>query len=275
MQLKNILKQYYLWGLFLYLIALLIAIFLRPISQHYLDTVFNNALASYGVTRGFNALVSIMQESSVSAGFVIEGNLAIGQVLDPLNDLLERFASLLLISLASLGIQKLLLTLTFPLSFIIAIISFIFGLAGKFLLSQWYIILSRLVQRGFFVAIFLVLFIPTMGFIGNLPLGVNNRYTNAQAIYKTTKQTLERKFQDVDSKKGGFEGLFERFDIKSLLKDFDNKAELIITNIINLIVIFIFQTLLLPIFTLFVLWKLLAAGQLFSLKDPRHQDLAP
>ncbi|MBK8289381.1 MAG: hypothetical protein IPK95_12770 [Cellvibrionales bacterium] len=57
-----------------------------------------------------NAAISVAQESSVSASFFgVGGILAIGQILDPINDLIESFSSLMLVACVAFGTQAILL----------------------------------------------------------------------------------------------------------------------------------------------------------------------
>jgi hypothetical protein len=70
------------------------------------------ALATYALARTFNGVVSILQETGVSiqpAG--IGMSFAPGQILDPVNDLVEQFASIMLAVCVSIGIQLALLKL--------------------------------------------------------------------------------------------------------------------------------------------------------------------
>jgi len=62
-------------------------------------------------TRGINAILSVIQNSSVNMGIGVNVEIAAGQVVNPLNDFLDRFSWILLFSLISLGIQKLILIL--------------------------------------------------------------------------------------------------------------------------------------------------------------------
>ncbi|MBW2512539.1 MAG: hypothetical protein JRE01_11000, partial [Deltaproteobacteria bacterium] len=73
----------------------------------YIDQSLMNAGAAFLLARGFNAVVSVFQESELQlepAGVGV--SLALGQALDPINDLVERFSWVMLASLTSLGIQK-------------------------------------------------------------------------------------------------------------------------------------------------------------------------
>ena len=76
------------------------------------DTYFKDSITkagvSYGVARIINATVSVVQESEVQlepAG--IGMSLAIGQIVDPINDMVERLSNVLVMSIASLGVQEL------------------------------------------------------------------------------------------------------------------------------------------------------------------------
>lgn len=74
----------------------------------YFEEVSQRSISAYAVTRGINAIVSVIKESNVSlspAGVGI--TVAAGQVLDPLDDMTERLSSVLVLSIVSIGIQKL------------------------------------------------------------------------------------------------------------------------------------------------------------------------
>jgi hypothetical protein len=99
---------------YLWLIALLaLPIFgwlgiLDEYSSANLTSSISNAGLIYGTARGINALVSLLQGTEVGVVFI---TFSIGEVLDPINDLIERFSQILLIALGSLALQKILLTI--------------------------------------------------------------------------------------------------------------------------------------------------------------------
>ncbi len=74
----------------------------------YTKQVLLKTAATYAAIRGVNALVSVFKESQINvepAG--IGMTLALGQVLDPLDDLTERISTLLVYSILALGLQEL------------------------------------------------------------------------------------------------------------------------------------------------------------------------
>ena len=80
--------------------------------DEYTTTSIKNAALTYATARGINALVSMMQSSEVEAGVgIVSGSITIGELLDPLNDMIERFSTVMTWVLASLAAQKVLLLL--------------------------------------------------------------------------------------------------------------------------------------------------------------------
>lgn len=100
-------------------IGILIAIFLFfsaglkvPVLDSTAETYFREAMTKAGVAyatcRVINASVSIVKDSSLQlepAGVGI--SLAVGQVLDPIDDMTERLSDVLVTAITSLGVQKL------------------------------------------------------------------------------------------------------------------------------------------------------------------------
>lgn len=78
-------------------------------AQEYLANALSDNLVVYATARALNALISVIQsiEVSVSLGAGVAVNL--GEALDPLNDLIERFSGFVLYGLAGLGLQQVIL----------------------------------------------------------------------------------------------------------------------------------------------------------------------
>ena len=78
-------------------------------AQQYLtDTISSNAIV-FTVVRTLNGVISVVQSAELSVGVA---SVNLGEIFDPINDLIERFSGLLLISLTALGIQQVILLLT-------------------------------------------------------------------------------------------------------------------------------------------------------------------
>ena len=73
-----------------------------------------DAAIIYGVARSINGVISLIQSAEIGA---IVGSVRPGELLDPMNDLIERFSSVMAWSLSSLVLQKVLLSVFSSYSF--------------------------------------------------------------------------------------------------------------------------------------------------------------
>ena len=101
-------KRLFLLGIITMLVFLSWSGVLDRLSYDYLDSSFTSAAATYVVARAINATVSIIQTTEVSIGFA---SLQIGQMVDPINDMVERFSDLIVIAIGSIITQKILLSI--------------------------------------------------------------------------------------------------------------------------------------------------------------------
>lgn len=74
------------------------------------DIGFNRALASFGIAKGLNMLISLVQSTQFSAQPLGVGiAISPGELLDPINDLVEQFSNVMLLATVAFGIQKILI----------------------------------------------------------------------------------------------------------------------------------------------------------------------
>ena len=132
--------------------------------ERYADASFKRALLAFGIARGLNAAISVAQGPEIAlepAGVGVI--LAPGQILDPVNDLIERFSWVMLACTTSLGIQGVLLKIfsSFMFSALVAI-----ALAGVIFVVWKRSSLSPGMRRGLYRALALLVilrfFIPFM-----------------------------------------------------------------------------------------------------------------
>jgi len=117
MDLKGCLLERKSW--FMIAIGLLVVLSWAGSLDKYSDKYTNSAIvqagSAYAVARGINATVSMLQTSTVSGDFGfgvgVGGSITIGEILDPLNDLIERFSDVMTVALGSLVMQKILLAI--------------------------------------------------------------------------------------------------------------------------------------------------------------------
>jgi len=79
-------------------------------SERYAEAALKRALVTFAVARTLNGVISVAQGTEVAVEPVGVGvTFTLGQVLDPINDLVEQFSSVMLIAASSLGLQNVLL----------------------------------------------------------------------------------------------------------------------------------------------------------------------
>ena len=82
-------------------------------SEEFASQAFKRALVTFAVARTLNGVISVAQgtEVAIEPGGV-GVNFGVGQILDPINDLVEQFSSVMLVAASSLGLQNVLLNIT-------------------------------------------------------------------------------------------------------------------------------------------------------------------
>ena len=82
-------------------------------AEAHIEAAMARATAAFLLARSLNAVVSVIQESRLQlnpAGIGV--SLALGEALDPVNDLVERFSWVMLLSLTALGVQRVLVEIS-------------------------------------------------------------------------------------------------------------------------------------------------------------------
>ena len=113
---------------------------LDGLSGQYLDRALLGSGAIYATARGINALVSVLQGTEMNALVL---TFTVGELLDPINDLIERFSGIMMLALGSLALQKILLEVVSDTTFNIlltllgggVIIANLVGAAGSYRLA--------------------------------------------------------------------------------------------------------------------------------------------
>ena len=107
-----------------------------PWLDQWADNYFKDSLQQAGITyataRLINGSISVLQESSVQvqpAGMGV--SIAAGQMLDPLNDMVERLSDIMVLAITALGVQKLAYELSvvlmpYGLATVLAVLTIIF-----------------------------------------------------------------------------------------------------------------------------------------------------
>lgn len=265
-------------ALLAFILSLLVAFLPLPSwlsEQDFTDQYFHQSLqqtlTAYAAVRILNASVSVIQESQVQvqpAGLGL--SLALGQVLDPLNDMAERASSVLVWSAASLGIQKLIYEITDAV-FRPALAILLLMLAAGYLLTYTRVnskIPNKLLQLALALVV-LRLFLP-LSALASQQLQQHfftpkiDAAQNAITVSFSPKALGSMQAQP-QSTWGKLMGAKQSFSEKAkvLQQAFDElmqKTDSFIDNLLLLMTLYIglfLLQLILPIFGIYILWRLL------------------
>ena len=234
-------------------------------AKEIVDDSLKEAVIVFGVAKALNAAISIAQGTEITAipGLII----AIGEALDPLNDLIEQFSWVMLASITSLGIQKILSNI------IVGDIYSIVLVCSLVIFNLWLYIRFKqdekvrgLYMRLVTVLIFLRIAIPLMA-VANIY--IYEHYVKQDYNIEKTQMAVSKASGEINAinnattalNKGFWDSVAEKFDsayYKQKLNQYESIAENASDNILNLMVAFIFKTIVFPLIFLFLLYKIVA-----------------
>lgn len=228
-----------------------------------LNAVLQRALVTFAIARGLNGVISVAQGTEIALQPIGIGlTITAGEILDPLNDLVERFSWLAMVASASLGTQMLLTEIASePL-----VNWLVSATAGAFLVLLWW---PGGPQRsrvaGWAVrALALALLARFLFTVVSLSVGwvdawvLEARQQSAMAELTQARDDLEALQDDAPPPVTTDSSLRERFDafldesrqlldLEAQLDALEARSESAIDQLLELIVLFVVQTLLVPI----------------------------
>jgi predicted nucleic acid-binding Zn-ribbon protein len=102
-------KKWIVVGVVLLLILISSAGLLDAPSNDYVDSALVRSTVAYAAARGLNGVVSVLQSTTFSISMFGGMSITGGEILDPVNDLVEQYSTLMKFSIGSLVVQKILL----------------------------------------------------------------------------------------------------------------------------------------------------------------------
>ena len=232
------------------------------VSADYAEAAFKRALVTFAVARGLNGVISVAQgtEVAVEPGGV-GVNFTVGQILDPINDLVEQFSSVMLVATSSLGLQNVLLDITGWWGLTVFLVAATAALLAAQLWPQAPSEkLSNTVLRVFVVALFLRFAVPALviGTTVVFDAFLADEQQTATSALKATSSEIEDLSREESEPQSPDASLFDRLgnlidesvgsinvaDRIDRLKDSASNAS---EHIVDLIVIFVLQTIILPL----------------------------
>lgn len=263
------------------------------LAEDYTEQGMQRTLITFAVVRGLNGVISVAQGTELAMSPAGVGLvLAPGQILDPINDLIERFSWVVLASGTSLGIQRLLLEMMQN----VWISGAISLLVVLFLALYWWPLSGNAInersqdahdrQYALFKSVLIrsLLLLLFLRFSVTLVAVVNHQVYEQflQPVYTEMQAALEQSSSDIqqaqtlpvdelppentadssflDRAQQWFDSSASQLDISQKLESLKQSADEISRQVINMIVVFVLQSLILPLLFLWLLIRLLKLG---------------
>ncbi len=243
----------------------------QPASKNFMTDTLKKASLSFAGARTINALVSVAQKIEAGGSVKLLGTggsatIAPFEWLDPLNDLVERFSLVMLASCVAMGILLFLnqampwLSLVILLPASVLLLLFSIGIRTSGLSTG-----RHLFRGGYKLLVITAItatMIPMMTAVNFLAYSffLENTYETASVSMDDARETLST----IKTEKGLAPAIEKFHQQAGILK---TKAEQIINHILDLIVVFLIQTIILPLAMLWLFIKLIQyiAGSRISL----------
>lgn len=240
------------------------------VSEQYAASALKRAAVTWAAARGLDSVISVAQGTEIAlepGGVGV--NLTVGQALDPVNDLVEQFSSVMLVATSALGLQKLLLHITGTQG----VTWFLCVTSLAALCVLWIPALAAKAKlRSFMLRFVLVSFVIRFA-LPILVIGTNVVFdvflADQQAVATEALESTSNDIQIITDEQNAQEpkedaGLISRFsdfvgdsiaslDVREKLSNLQERASGASEHIVNLIVIFVMQTVLLPLLFLWLL----------------------
>jgi hypothetical protein len=250
------------------------------------EALFQRAFVTFALARTLNGLISAVQGTELAlqpAGVGV--TLTPGEILDPVNDLVERFSWIMLGATISLGIQQVLLDVGqwWGVRLLVALLGVAWlvvrlrrrGSAGGRSDNTEHILLRVLV-----IVLFLRFAVP-VAMIANealYNLFLESRYVESAQVIESAGEQLERTVEraeqvnPADVEEPGFleslgrslSGTREALDFSERLDRISDRAAEVIEHLIQLSVVFVLQTGILPILFLWIFLQLIKRVLLYK-----------
>ena len=229
------------------------------------EQALQRALIAFAAARALNSAISVAQGTEVAlqpAGVGV--TLSVGEALDPVNDLIERFSWIVLAASASLGAQILLVDIFSSLAFRVALSV----VAGAYVVAVWMRPTWRWIDRVA-VAALVVRFTVTCSlilaaFAGDAVIEARQAEGLAELSLAADRARDEPTPPNAgtglaDSIERFITGAREALDVDRHLAELERAAEQTIATLIDLIIVFSVQSIVLPLLS--------AAAVLFAVRQ--------
>lgn len=226
-----------------------------------LTSMLTVTLSVYAVLRGLNAVISMAQGTELAIEPMGVGvTLAPGELLDPLNDMIEQVSSVLLVASASIGIQKIILDLSDIEIFrwvlvAISIIAMVFVAIKSISATK-----QKSIIRLIFILTILRLIVPTMVLTSNLMqswLESERQQSIAVLISTENEVRVLNKATASDQDAGWFQSLSSKLNLTNIFSSIKSKTDNAVMATVYILAEFVLVFIFIPLLFIGIAYKLI------------------
>jgi len=240
----------------------------------YLEAALERSIYTFAIVRGLNGVISVIQNTQVAVSPAGVGvSLAAGEILDPVNDLLERFSWVMMLSTSSLGLQEVLSEMGAWLGFNVLLTMAMAIMALALWIPRIGVFNFKFLGYRMLVVSLIVRFcIPIVAIASDkvYNLFLADRYTQAtQSLDNFTKEIKDTGLADSQdstddsvftSVKKYYQNATDIVQLRTKIDALKDKVGDYAKHTIDLTIVFVIQTIIIP---LLVLWLLIKVADYF------------
>lgn len=227
------------------------------------DAGMKRALITFASARALNAAISLAQGTEVTLGVGAGVTLSVGEILDPVNDLVESFSNFMLMATVAFGVQKILLVMGQYEYVKVLLVMVLLGWGAIYFSGKSP---PRWLQNLLIVMLMVRFAIPVVTVGSDLVFErflAESYHADQHAMDNAAvsiKQYSPEKSEVIDGKNGWVDQLkssVTSLDPRPHLKALKERADAAVSHTVNLMVIFLLQTLLVPLGLLWIMYVVL------------------
>lgn len=246
----------------LLIIVLALVVSLIPVSlgiDGQLSKMLQVTITVFALARGLNAILSVAQGTELSIEPMGVGlTLTPGEILDPLNDLIEQFSSILLLASASLGIQQIILLLSdkpfvqfgLAASIVVMLVVYILPISND--------VVRKVLLKLVIVVTILRLMVPVSVLVSyQIQMALSQQRDNAVSVLENTQTEVQQyTHQHSKTDSNWWDGLKNSLDIEQGLNKIQQHSETAVKAAVYLLAEFVLVMVLLPILCMLLFVRL-------------------
>lgn len=238
-------------------------------AESQVEAGIKRALVAFAMARALNGVISVAQSTELAvepAGIGVALNP--GEILDPVNDLVEQFSTVMLFAAASLGLQRIMVGISawHPLQLALCALMLAWLVASFLEVPR----VQRLLRGFALLAMLLRFAVPVSAVMSEAAynLFLAPEYEESRAAIAQVRDELVLQTEAAKPKLPADASLAERaqawfsdkaevFDVDKQLARLEATATSVTTHVINLIAVFTIQTIVMPLLLMWLGWRAL------------------